>query len=180
MNITYIPFFQLLYQTIYVPSTITTSCMTMLPTRMPIVVPRWFRLWQLLRTRGELGKEHIMIRAENVDICKSAICYLRPMVTSNPFPSALMDSYSHDEQATGCLPGQWVQSWPWATWTKVSRVDRLSEWWYTYSILHTKFLDGTKSGRWLSTHRDHFIRKRHTISPTAVSVVVWAFLASHQ
>src|SRR6266481_9361155 len=105
-NITYALFFQLSHQTIYVPSTITTSCMTMLPTCMPIVIPGWLRLWQLVRTRGELGKECVMIHAENVDIHKSAICYLRPMVTAKPFPSAPMDSYSHDEQATGCLPGQ--------------------------------------------------------------------------
>src|SRR6266481_2434764 len=92
-NITYAPFFQLGHQTLYVPSTITTSCMTMLPTCMSIVIPTQLRLWQLLRTRGELGKEHIMICAENVDIHKSAICYLRRMVTEKPFPSALMDSY---------------------------------------------------------------------------------------
>src|SRR6266481_7845395 len=72
----------------------------------PIIILGWLRLWQLLRTRGELGKECITIHAENVDIRKSAICYLRPMVTAKPFPSALMDSYSHDEQVTGCLPGQ--------------------------------------------------------------------------
>ena len=79
--------------------------MTMLPhvCHMPIMVPGQLRF---LRTRGELGKECIMIHAENVDIRKLAICYLRPMVTANPFPSALTDSYSHDEQATGCLPGQ--------------------------------------------------------------------------
>src|SRR6266481_9028252 len=94
-NITYALFFQLSHQTIYVPSTITTSCMTMLPTRMPIVVPRRLRSWQLLRTRGELGKEHIMIHAENVDIHKLAICYLRPMVTAKPFPSAPTDSDSY-------------------------------------------------------------------------------------
>ncbi len=153
----------------------------MLPTCMPIVVPGQLRSWQLLRTRGELGKECIMIHAENVDIHKSAICYLRPMVTAKPFPSAPMDSYPWDEQVTRCLPGQWVQLWPWATQTKVSRVDQLSKQWYTYSVLHTKFLDGMKSGRWLSTCRDHFIRKRRTISPpTAVSVVVQAFLASRQ
>src|SRR6266481_5903708 len=107
-NITFALFFQPSHQTIYVLSTITTPCMTMLPHvhHMLIVVPKWLRLWQLLRTRGELGKECVMIHAENVDIHKSAICYLRPMVTAKPFPSAPMDSYSHDEQATGCLPGQ--------------------------------------------------------------------------
>src|SRR6266481_1501471 len=107
-NITYALFFQLSHQTIYSLSTITTPCMNMLPHIhcMPIVVPRQLRLLQLLRTRGELGKECIMIHAENVDIRKSAICHLRPMVTANHFPSALTDSYSHDEQATGCLPGQ--------------------------------------------------------------------------
>src|SRR6266481_5006518 len=107
-NITYAPFFQLSHQTIYSLSTITTPCMTMLPhvCRTPIVVPGQLRLSQLLRTMGELGKECIMIHAENVDIRKLAICYLRPMVTANPFPSAPTDSYSHDEQATGCLPGK--------------------------------------------------------------------------
>src|SRR6266481_5250651 len=107
-NITYAPFFQLSHQTIYSLSTITTPCMTMLPhiRHTPIMVPKQLRLWQLLRTRGELGKECIMIHAENVDICKSAICYLMPMVTANPFPSAPTDSYSHDEQATRRLPGQ--------------------------------------------------------------------------
>src|SRR6266481_8838337 len=62
-NITYAPFFQLSHQTIYSLSTITTPCMTMLPhvCRTPIMVPGWLRLSQLLRTRGELGKECIMI-----------------------------------------------------------------------------------------------------------------------
>src|SRR6266481_5340479 len=85
-NITYAPFFQLSHQTIYVLSTITTPCMTMLPhiRHTPIVIPGQLRLWQLLRTRGELGKECIIIHAENVDIRKSAICYLRPMVTAKP------------------------------------------------------------------------------------------------